>query len=273
MMLDALLTVATTTDVPAVPTPWDMFSSEFLGTAIMMTIGTAVTAAVFLPRSKASNSGWVVVTLGWGFAVFAGCYGAWKTGAHLNPSVTVAKVVAHGFDGSVTLNGLPVGQGGIPVSAGNVGIYLAAQFLGAFVGAVLAWLALKRQYDQPTEPGVKLGTFATGPAVRSYGWNFVTEVVATGILVAWVLVSGGTPTQIGPLAVALVIVTIGMGLGGATGYALNPARDLSPRIAYTILPIPGKTPADWSYSWIPITAPIVGSSLATVAVYALGMAA
>lgn len=269
MVLSSILAAAQT--VPAVPTSWDIFSSELLGTFLLIAVGTAVTAANFLPKSKAFGSGWVVVTFGWGFAVFVGVYGAWKTGGHLNPVVTLSKVIAHGFDPDVTLNGLALGSGGVAVTAMNVFLYIAAQFLGAFVGAVVAWVALRQHYDEPTSPEVKLGTFATGPAIRNSWWNFLTEVVATGILVLWVTVSGGTPTQIGPLAVALVIVVIGMGLGGPTGYALNPARDFSPRLAHALLPFKGKGSSDWSYAWIPFAGPIVGSVIGTVIGYGMGM--
>lgn len=271
MVLETAL--AAVAAVPAIPTGWDAFSSEFLGTAMMMAVGTAVTACNVLPKSKGRNAGWVLVTLGWGFAVFVGVYGAWKTGGHLNPAVTVGRVVAHAFDPDVTLNGFAMGKGGLAVSAGNVLLYFAGQFLGAFVGTVIAWLAFRRHYNEDLDPAQKLGTFSTGPAIRSYGDNFFTEFIATAILMTWILVSGGTPTQIGPLAVALVIVVIGMGLGGPTGYALNPARDLSPRIAHAILPIKGKGGSDWGYAWIPILGPLAGAAFGAVVAYVFGMAA
>lgn len=271
MVLTSIMQTASL--LPASLSAWDIFFSEFLGTALMMATGTAVNAANTLPKSKGRGSGWVLITIGWGFAVFIGVYGGWKTGGHLNPAVTLAKVVAHGFDPSVTLNGAAIGEGGVAVNGANVALYLAGQFLGAFVGAVVAWLAFKKHYDEPLDNDSKLGTFSTMPAIRSYGWNFCTELVATAILVTFVLVSGGTPTQIGPVAIAFVIVVLGMGLGGPTGYAMNPARDLSPRIAFTILPIPGKTSSDWAYSWVPILGPLAGAVVGTVISYGLNMAA
>ncbi len=258
--------------MPAVPTGWDIFASEFLGTFLLIAAGTCVTAANLLPKSKAQNSGWVVITIGWGFAVYVGVYAAWKTGGHLNPAVTLAKVIAHMIDPAVTLNGLQLGAGGIAVTPNNVLLYVLAQFVGAFLGAGVAWLAFRKHYDEDLDPAIKLGSFATGPAIRSYGWNLLTEILATATLVAWVFVSGGTPTQVGPLAVAFVVVLIGMGFGGATGYALNPARDLGPRIAHAVLPIKGKGGSDWSYAWVPIVGPLIGAVLGTILPYALGMA-
>ena len=137
--------------------------------------------------------------------------------------------------------------------------YFAAQMLGAILGATAVWLTYKKQFDQKADAAAKLGVFATGPAVRSYGWNVVTEAVGTFVLLAWIIASGKTPSGLGPLAVALVIVVIGLSLGGPTGYAINPARDLGPRIAHAILPIPGKGGSDWAYSWVPVVGPIIGA--------------
>ena len=148
-------------------------------------------------------------------------------------------------------------------------VYFAAQMLGAFLGAVLAWVAYKKHFDLQADAGIKLAVFSTGPAERSYAWNFITEVIATFVLVFWVLVSGETPAQIGPLGVALVVVGIGASLGGPTGYAINPARDLGPRIAHAVLPIPGKGSSDWSYSWVPVLGPIVGAILAGLLSFAV----
>jgi glycerol uptake facilitator protein len=141
-------------------------------------------------------------------------------------------------------------------------IYFAAELIGAILGAVLAFLAYKKHFDLEAPPETKLGVFATGPAVRSYTWNFITEVIATFVLVFFVVVSGRTPHGLGPLAVALLVVGIGASLGGPTGYAINPARDLGPRIAHAILPIKGKGSSDWSYSWVPVLGPLVGAVLA-----------
>jgi len=272
-MMPLLLPLEVT--IPANPTGWDIFASEFLGTLVLILLGAGVCATNNLAKSKGRGGGWLMITIGWGLAVYMGVYAAWKTGGHLNPAVTIAKVVAHIYDPSVTLNGAVVGSGGIPVTFGNVTLYIVAQFAGAILGAILAFLAFKKQFDssEDVDPGLKLGIFSTAPEVRSYAWNFITEVIATFVLIAFVLVAGGTPAQVGPLAVALIIVVIGASLGGPTGYAINPARDLGPRIAHAILPIKGKGTSDWGYAWIPVFAPIVGAILAVVVVYALGMQA
>lgn len=243
-----------------------IFLSEFLGTAILLLLGGGVVANAILPKTKGNGGGWLLINFGWGFAVFAGVYVAFSTGGHLNPAVTIAKVVAYLFDPQVTLGG------NIPVTAANVAVYMLAQFCGAFVGAVLVWLTYKNHFDEEAPAGVKLGVFATGPEIRNYTWNLVTEIIATFVLVFWVLVSGHTDAAIGPLGVALIIVVLGNALGGPTGYALNPARDLAPRIAHAILPIPGKGSSDWAYSWVPIVGPLIGAVLATVLVYSFGLA-
>ena len=244
---------------------WDVFASEFFGTTMLLLLGAGVVATNLLPKSKGRGGGWLMINWGWGLAVFVGVYAAWKTGGHLNPAVTVAKVVAYWFDPEVTLNGAAVGSAtAVDVTFGNVLVYFAAQFLGAFVGAVLAYLAFKKQFDQDCDPALKLGVFSTGPEVRSYGWNLATEAIATAVLIVFVMVAGGTPSAVGPLAVALVIVGIGASLGGPTGYAINPARDLGPRIMHAILPIKGKGGSDWGYSWVPVVGPIIGGVLAGV---------
>lgn len=150
------------------------------------------------------------------------------------------------------------------ISATQALVYFAAEFLGAFIGAAVCWLAFKNHFDEEEDAGTKLAVFSTAPSIRNPVWNFVTEVIATFVLIFWVLVAGGTPTQVGPLAVALVVVGIGASLGGPTGYAINPARDLGPRIAHALLPIKGKGSSDWGYAWIPVAAPIVGSVIATL---------
>ncbi len=249
---------------------WSIFASEFVGTALLIVLGAGVVANNLLPKNKGRGTGWLMVNFGWGLAVFVGVYAAWKTGGHLNPAVTVAKVVMHMYDPEVTLNGLE-GAAAADVTWGNVMIYIVAQLVGAFVGAVLAWLAYKKQFDQDADPALKLGVFATGPEIPSPFWNVVTEVLGTFVLIAFVAVAGGTPTAVGPLAVALVIVGIGASLGGPTGYAINPARDLGPRIAHAILPIPGKGSSNWGYAWVPIVGPIIGAVLAVVVIYAFGL--
>ena len=230
----------------------DAFWSETIGTAILILLGAGVVANAILPRTKGFGGGWLMINFGWGLAVFAGVYSAYKSGAHLNPAVTIGIWAA----------GREEFAPGIPVTALNGVLYVTAQMLGAAVGAGLAYLAYKKHFDQDADPAVKLGVFATGPELRSYGWNFVTEVFATFVLIFFVLAFGETPAEIGPLAVALIVVGIGASLGGPTGYAINPARDLGPRIAHALLPIKGKGSSDWAYAWVPIAGPLVGGVLA-----------
>ncbi|WP_172119453.1 MIP/aquaporin family protein [Actinomyces faecalis] len=233
------------------PTTGQIFLSEFFGTAVLILFGAGVCAGVTMKRSKANSSGWIVITFGWGLAVFMGVYAAYATGGHLNPAVTVGKWIA-GQDLAAN----------VPATATNVTIYIIAQMLGAMVGAACAWLAYKKQFDDDLPAASKLGCFATAPEIRSYGWNCVTEAIATFVLVAWCLYAGKSPSELGPLAVAFVIVAIGLSLGGPTGYAINPARDLGPRLAYAILPIPGKKGADWGYAWVPVVGPMIGGAAA-----------
>lgn len=237
------------------------FWSEILGTAMLLLLGAGVVANVILPKTKGNGGGWLLINFGWGLAVFAGVYVAFKSGAHLNPAVTIGLLTADqpfyqvtGPDGQVTLSILPTFM--------NAVWYIVAQLIGAFLGAVLAWLAYKKHFDQEAEPGIKLAVFSTGPELRSYAWNFVTEAIATFVLVFIVIAFGKTPSGLGPLAVALLVVGIGASLGGPTGYAINPARDLGPRIAHAVLPIPGKGKSDWAYSWVPVFGPIVGGVIA-----------
>jgi glycerol uptake facilitator protein len=225
--------------------------SEFLGTATLLLLGAGVVANVILPRTKGFGGGWLLINFGWGLAVFTAVYVAFKSGAHLNPAVTLGLWAA----------GKEEFAPGIEVTAVNGFLYIAAQFAGAAVGAALAFLTYKKHFDEDAEPGIKLAVFSTGPELRSYAWNFVTEVIGTFVLVFWVAVSGNTPAQIGPLGVALVVVAIGASLGGPTGYAINPARDLGPRIAHALLPIRGKGSSDWSYAWVPVLGPAVGGIL------------
>lgn len=237
------------------------FWSEILGTAMLLLLGAGVVANVILPKTKGNGGGWLLINFGWGLAVFAGVYVAFKSGAHLNPAVTLGLLTADqpfyqvtGPEGQVTLTILPTFM--------NAVWYILAQLIGAFLGAVLAWLAYKKHFDQEAEPGIKLAVFSTGPELRSYAWNFITEAIATFVLVFIVIAFGKTPSGLGPLAVALLVVGIGASLGGPTGYAINPARDLGPRIAHAVLPIPGKGKSDWAYSWVPVFGPIVGGVLA-----------
>ncbi|EKU45429.1 permease, glycerol uptake facilitator [Brevibacterium casei S18] len=225
---------------------------ETAGTAMLLLLGVGVVANAVLAKTKGNAGGWLMISLGWGLAVFAGVYVAYKSGAHLNPAVTLG----------ILSSGATEYAPGIPITVGTTFAYLFAQLLGATLGAILAWLVYKKHYDAEGEPGNILGTFSTGPEVRSYGWNVLTEAIGTFVLVFIILLFGGTPSGLGPLAVALVVVVIGASLGGPTGYAINPARDLGPRIAHTILPIPNKGSSDWSYAWVPIVGPILGGVLA-----------
>lgn len=229
-----------------------IFLYETLGTMILLLFGCGVVATAILRDSKGFGGGWLLINVGWGIGVFAGVYVAFPTGAHLNPAVTISQLIM----GNITF--------------GQAVIYIIAEFLGAFLGAVLAWLTFKQHFDIEEDPGAKLAVFSTAPAIRNTAWNLVTEVIGTFVLIFVILISGGTPTQIGPLFVALLVIGIGTSLGGPTGYAINPARDLGPRIAHAVLPIRGKGSSDWSYSWIPVVGPIVGSIIATLLFKAIG---
>ena len=229
-----------------------VFISETIGTAILLLLGGGVVANVILPKTKGFDSGWIVITFGWGFGVFAGVYAAFKSGAHLNFAVTVGLLA----------NGAKEYAPGVAVTFASTMVYLAGEMLGAFLGAILVFLAYKKHFDEDADAGTKLAVFSTGPAIRSYGWNFVTEAIGTFVLVFIILAFGKTPAQLGPLAVALLVVGIGLSLGGPTGYAINPNRDLGPRIAHALLPIKGKGSSDWGYSWVPVLGPIVGGVIA-----------
>ena len=235
----------------------EIFISEFTGTAMLLLLGCGVVATAILKGSKGEGGGWLLINFGWGLAVMAGVYVAFRSGAHLNPAVTLALAITGGIEWS------------------QLPIYFAAELLGAFVGAIIAWLAFKQHFDAEEDPGKKLGVFSTGPAIRNYGWNTLTEVVGTFVLVFVILISGGTAGGgatdfMKPLFVALLVVGIGASLGGPTGYAINPARDLGPRIAHAILPIRGKGSSDWGYSWVPIVGPLIGGALGAFAFQALG---
>jgi glycerol uptake facilitator protein len=232
-----------------------IFLYEIAGTAMLTLLGGGVVANAILGKTKGNGGGWLLINFGWGLAVFAGVYVAYKTGAHLNPAVTIGLLAS----------GAEEYGPGIAVTLGSTLAYFAAELIGAFLGAVLAWMAYKTHYDQETDPGAILGSFSTGPEIRSYGWNLVTEIIATFVLVFVILLFGSTPSGLGPLAVALLVVSIGASLGGPTGYAINPARDLGPRIAHAVLPIPHKGGSDWGYSWVPVLGPIIGGVLAGLA--------
>ncbi|MBF8285032.1 MAG: major intrinsic protein [Anaerolineales bacterium] len=237
---------------------------ELMGTMILILLGDGVVAAVLLNKSKAQNSGWIVITAGWAFAVLAGVFTAAATGspqADLNPAVTVAKMV----------------MGGTTVNDGVARII--GELVGAFLGAVLVFLAYYRHWSETSEAGLKLAVHSTGPAVRDPLWNVVTEIIGTFVLVFVIFAifskggaAGGSPSSgVGPYLVACLVWGIGLSLGGPTGYAINPARDLGPRIAHAILPIPGKGGSDWGYSWVPVVGPVIGGVLAALLAKALGM--
>ncbi|MFT3860058.1 MIP/aquaporin family protein [Micropruina sp.] len=246
-----------------------IFLSEVVGTAMLLLLGAGVVANNILPKNKGNGTGFLMVNFGWGLAVFAGVLVSYKSGGHLNPAVTLG-VVASGATEFVP---------GVPVNFTSILTYISAQMIGAFIGAVLAWLAYKKQFDADAPDGFKLGVFSTGPEVRDSVWNLITEAIATFVLVFVVLGagkftgSGSTPAAnlgwLGALGVALLVVGIGASLGGPTGYAINPARDLGPRIAHAVLPIPNKGSSDWGYAWIPVVGPIIGGVLAGLASHAL----
>ncbi|HJS29703.1 MAG TPA: MIP/aquaporin family protein [Anaerolineales bacterium] len=223
---------------------------EILGTMLLILLGDGVVAGVLLNKSKAQNSGWIVITTAWAFAVFVGVLaGGPLSGAHINPAVTIGLAVA-----GVT-------------PWGEVPIYIVGQFIGAMLGALLVWLHYMPHWAATEDKGLKLAVFSTGPAIRSTGANLVSEVIGTFALMIGVLMIGVYTIDMGaisPLAVALLVWVIGLALGGTTGYAINPARDLGPRIMHAILPIAGKGDSDWGYSWIPVVGPILGAIIGSL---------
>jgi glycerol uptake facilitator protein len=235
-----------------------VFLAELVGTAMLVLLGCGVVANVALIRNKGQGGGFLMVNIGWGIAVFAGVTVSYASGAHLNPAVTLGLVA----------NGASEFGMGVPVGILSVVAYIGAQLIGAFLGAVACWLAYKQHFDAEPEAANKLGVFSTGPAIRSYGWNLVTEIIGTFVLVFVVIGFGGGRqgdgglAALGALPVALLVIGIGASLGGPTGYAINPARDLGPRIAHAVLPIRGKGASDWAYSWVPVVGPVVGGVIA-----------
>jgi glycerol uptake facilitator protein len=225
-----------------------IFLSEVVGTAMLILLGGGVVANVALTKSKGFNGGTLMVNFGWGLAVFAAVTVSYSSGAALNPAVSLAQLILGNIDFVAFL------------------VYLAAQMIGAVIGAVLVWLVYKNHFDEEPDPAAKLGVFSTGPAIRNYGWNLVTEIIATFAFVFVVIgfTNGGTPAELGAIPVAFLVIAIGASLGGPTGYAINPARDLGPRIAHAFLPIKGKGSSDWSYAWVPVVGPLVGGALAAV---------
>jgi glycerol uptake facilitator protein len=231
--------------------------AEALGTMILVLLGDGVVANVVLERTKGQNSGWIVITTGWGIAVAIGVYTVGRiSGAHLNPAVTIALAVIGSF------------------SWAQVPGYIAAQVIGAFIGAVLVWLAYLPHWGETNDPAAKLGVFCTGPAIRHPMGNAISEFIGTAVLLFGILAIAANAQTLAkpgdvdlsvvfsrglqPLLVGILVLGIGLSLGGPTGYAINPARDLGPRLAHALLPIPGKGPSDLAYSWIPVIAPIAG---------------
>ncbi|WP_110665600.1 MIP/aquaporin family protein [Salinicola halophilus] len=228
---------------------------EIVGTAFLTLLGCGVVANVLLSKTNGHGSDGIVIFFGWGLAVFAAVYVAYDTGGHINPAVTIALLVG------------PATQyaDGIPITVATTLAYLFAEFVGAFLGAIICYLAYKKQYDETGDVGAILATFSTAPTVKSHGWNLVTEIVGTFVLIFVIIMFGHTPSGLGPLAVALLVVSIGASLGGPTGYAINPARDLGPRVAHALLPIRHKGDSNWSYALVPVIGPIIGSLLAALA--------
>lgn len=222
--------------------------AEIIGTMILILLGDGVVANVVLGKTKGNGSGWIVITFGWGMAVFVGAYSvAAISGAHLNPAVTIGLAVTGQLDW------------------GSAPVYIIAQFIGAFIGAVLVFVHYYPHFAETEDPGLKLAVFSTGPAIRNVGLNLVSEIIGTFMLIFGILMlANGNFSGLGPLPVALLVLGIGLSLGGSTGYAINPARDLGPRIAHFLLPIPGKGDSDWGYSWIPVVGPIIGAVVAGV---------
>ncbi len=242
------------------------YTAEFIGTALFILLGNGVVANVVLQGTKGFNGGWLLITTGWGFAVFSAvaCV-AQYSGAHINPAVTVGLALSGSFAWS------------------QVSPFILAQFAGAFVGTALVFLVYYKHYEITEDPAAKLGTFSTGPAIRAPGWNLLSEVVGTFVLVFAVLyfVPVGEVSvdgrkipvglgSVGALPIGLLVFALGMSLGGTTGYALNPARDLGPRIAHSVLPIPGKGSCDWGYAWVPVVGPLIGCALAAIAKLTVG---
>jgi len=231
----------------------EKFFGEFMGTAVLILMGNGVVAGVLLRGSKAEGAGWVAITAGWAFAVMTAVFTAVACGspdAHLNPAVTLGMAIRSG-------------------DFTRVGPYMAAQILGAIVGATLVWLHYLPHWKETEDPNLKLACFSTSPAIRRYGANVLSEIIGTFVLVLVIgaifskrVVETGPAAGLGPYLVGILVWAIGLSLGGPTGYAINPARDLGPRIAHAVLPIANKGGSDWSYSLIPVIGPLIGGALA-----------
>jgi glycerol uptake facilitator protein len=229
-----------------------IFGAEVIGTAILVLLGDGVVAGVLLSHSKAQNGGWIVITFGWGMAVAMAVFAVGQfSGAHINPAVTMSFAVIGNTEWS------------------DVPAYLGGEFVGAFIGATLVWAAYSNHWRATEDPGLKLAVFCTAPAIRNTIANLITEIIGTFLLVFGILAivadEATLETGLAALLIGLLVFAIGLSLGGPTGYAINPARDLGPRIMHFILPIAGKGPSDWSYAWIPVVGPIAGGILGALA--------
>jgi glycerol uptake facilitator len=237
------------------------FLAEVVGTMLLIILGDGVVANVVLNRTKGQNSGWIVITTGWALGVTVAVYAVGTfSGAHLNPAVTIGLASIGKF------------------AWGLVPIYVAAQMLGAFLGGTIVWLAYLPHWKETPDPAAKLAVFCTGPAIRHAPSNVITEVIGTAVLVLGVLAiltpknlnpEYGWNVGLGPALVGVIVWAIGLSLGGPTGYAINPARDLGPRIAHAVLPIAGKGSSDWGYAWIPVVGPVIGGVIAALLYKAL----
>lgn len=233
------------------------FMGELLGTMFLIILGDGVVANVVLAKTKGNGSGWIVITTGWAMAVVIGVFIAISAGApeaDINPAVTIGKWLILGV-----------------YSAGDAIMTMVAQLIGAFLGAVVVWLSYFNHWGATPDPGLKLAVFSTGPAISNPLWNVVTEVVGTIVLLFGVgaifskaVAPDGLAAGLGPYLVGMLVWGIGLSLGGPTGYAINPARDLGPRIAHQVLPIPGKGPSGWGYGWIPVVGPLVGGVIGAI---------
>lgn len=226
------------------------FIAELTGTALLIILGDGVVANVILDKTKGHNGGWIVITFGWAIGVFTGVFvTASSSGAHLNPAVTIALASLGKF------------------AWASVPVYIAAQLLGAMLGSFLVWLVYKRHFDATADTGTQLAVFCTRPAIRNPVDNLISEIIGTFVFIMGVLFLVAPSNSLGgldALPVALLVLGIGLSLGGTTGYAINPARDLGPRIMHAMLPIKGKGGSDWAYSWVPVLGPVIGSLLAAL---------
>ena len=220
------------------------YLAEFIGTALLVLLGNGVVASLVLKESKAYNAGWLTIPIAWGLAVMLAVYAVGSfSGAHLNPAVSLGMAVAGSF------------------SWGEVPMYVLSQVAGAVLGSVLVWLHFLPHWEKTPDQATKLAVFCTAPAIRNTISNLISEVIATALLILGLLFIGANKFADGlnPVIVGLLIVSIGLSLGGTTGFAINPARDFGPRLAHAILPIHGKGNSDWGYSWIPVVGPLIGA--------------